>query len=201
MVAVGDYTEPFSSALSSQWMAAEGTWAVAGGVLALSADGLAKRLILRRHREANFSLQVDIKLSSVSSDDSAAVMFNVLNGSYYYIVKIGPSTSATYDDKLAIGYTTSNNFGGGPALAYTPFVATPGTWYTLKMQYTTPSGLIEAKVWERGTAEPGSWMVTATDNHWRTGAFGLRANRSCEYDNLYIDGFRTYYQPLAVEAA
>lgn len=72
----------------------------------------------------------------------------------------------------------------------------PDTWYTLKLDYA--AGRIRGKVWETGDSEP-DWMVDVTDTTWRHGAFGFRANRTAAFDDLYIDGFQTFYQPVAVD--
>ena len=44
-------------------------------------------------------------------------------------------------------------------------------------------------------------MLTAVDTTWTFGAFGLRANNTCQFDNFYADGFQTFYQPLFIDAA
>jgi hypothetical protein len=194
LVAIGDHTEPFD-ALSDRWRAVDGTWTVSGGTLHLSTDATDRRIILRQHREGDFTAKVDVKLSA-SGTDHAALMFNVLNNTYWYILRFGEAAAAGYNNKLSI--TRSNTLLSGPLAAYS-FTATPGTWYTLSMAYTAATGLIEAKIWERGTSEPGSWQVSLTDTSWRTGAFGFRAVQQAEFDNLYIKGFRTYYQPVAID--
>ena len=195
LVAVGDYTEPFAATLSDRWVAVDGTWTVTGGVLALSTDGTARRLILRRHRQGDFDAQVDVKLSS-GGLDGAALMFNVLNGNYYYMLRIGESTVTGYNNQLAVAKTTSNGFANNSQLDNAAFDPTAGTWYTLKMTYA--AGRIRGKVWERGTSEP-DWMVDVTDATWKHGTFGFRANRTTQYDNLYISGFETFYQPVAID--
>lgn len=197
LVAFGSYTEPFDAALSDRWAAVDGTWAVAGGVLTLSTDATNRKLILRRHREGDFSAQVDVKLGS-GGTDAAALLFNVLDDDYFYMIRIGESAVSGYNNQLAVAYTTIGGFVDDSQLDNAAFDPTSGTWYTLKMAYTASTGRIQGKVWERGTAEP-AYMVDVADTTWKHGAFGFRANRSAEYDNLFIDGFQTFYQPVAID--
>jgi len=195
LVAVGDYTEDFGAALDNRWVAYDGSWSVAGGVLTHTDSGAThRRMILRRHREGDFTAQVDVNMT----DAGIALMFNVLNASYYYVVRLGRPPSGTgYSDTLAVAKTTNGSF-NAPLASYA-FAPAASTWYTIKMRYTAAPGLIEAKVWERGGAEPGAWQVSVADTAWRHGAFGLRADGEPQFDNFYADGFRTYYQPVAVD--
>jgi hypothetical protein len=84
-------------------------------------------------------------------------------------------------------------------LASAAYVATEDVWHRIKMAYTSSSGTVQAKVWAVGDPEPGAWMVEHADTSWRHGAFGLRANYTPAFDDLYIDGFKTYYQPIAID--
>ena len=54
---------------------------------------------------------------------------------------------------------------------------------------------MRAKVWRPGTDAEPDWMISGTDTAWGHGAFGFRATV-----RRVADGFRTYYQPIAVEA-
>jgi hypothetical protein len=193
LVAVGDYAEPFDT-LSDRWRTHDGTWTVVDGTLQLAGDGTGRRIILRRHREGDFTASVRVKLGD-GGYDQGSLMFNVLNGSYYYLLFFGQSSNAAYNNKLAIAKSTNGTPATSP-LASTPLVAAPDTWYTLSMAYT--AGRIEAKAWADGDPEPEDWQVSATDANWRHGAFGLRATYTTAYDDLYIDGFKTYYQPIPI---
>ena len=188
-MAIGDYTEPWDS-ISDRWGTYDGSWAVASGALSVSSDATFRRLILRRHRQGDFAAQTDIQVNGTTA--GAALMFNVLDSSHYYMVRIGESTIAEYNNKLTISKTTTGSF-GNPLASYT-FTASSATWYTVKMDYVASTGRIRAKVWATGDSEP-DWQLTTTDTTWTWGGFGYRANRTCSYDNLYIDGFQTFYQP------
>jgi hypothetical protein len=197
LVAYGAYTETFDAALSDRWVALDGTWNVAGGALVVSSDVTAKRQILRRHREGDFTMEADVEVSA-GGTDAIALLFNVLDTNHYYMLRIGESTVSGYNDQLAVALTTNNAFANDSQLDNAAFNPTSGTLYTMKMAYTASTGRIRGKVWETGGSEP-DWMVDVTDTTWTHGGFGIRANRSCETHRLVIDGFQTFYQPVAVD--
>lgn len=184
LVAVGDYTEPFSSALSDRWQVVDGTWAVSGGILSHSGAGT-NRLMLMRQREGDFTAQVDMRMSG--SSDLVGLMTNVrVVGGYYYLVQLSAA-------KLSL----SRVQGGSTISVAADETVTHDvdTWYTVKVDYT--AGAWRIKSWAVGGEEP-DWMASAEDTTWSNGAFGLRAYGTPDFDNLYIDGFRTYYQPIPV---
>ena len=197
-VAYGDYTEPFDS-LSDRWGVQDGSWGVSSGVLSISDSGsdTAHRIILRRHRAGDFTAQTDLRVTG-SGLPRNEFMFNVLDTDYYFIIHIGQSGSAQFHNKLAIAKATGGTF--GTPLASTDFTPTLNTWYTVKMAYAADTGTIQAKVWATGDSEP-DWMLEVADTTWTWGSFGYRANRTCSMDNLYIDGFQTFYQPLFIDPA
>jgi hypothetical protein len=198
LVAIGDYTEPFSASLPHAWLVYDGSWSVGSGKLSLAGDATARHVFLRRHRQGDFAAQVDMTLVDVGGGNEAALLlFNVLNEDYWYGIRIGESASGTFDDKLAIlnttdGGTTPNLIGSAAAFAHVS-----GTTYTVKMDYTASTGRIRAKVWATGGSEP-DWMVDANDTDWTWGGFGFRANYTAEFDDLYVSGFQTFYQPVTV---
>lgn len=186
LVAVGDYTEGFGSALSNRWQVIDGTWTVSGGIISHSGSGT-NRLLLMRQREGAFAAQVDMRMDE--STDLVGLMFNVrMVATHYYLVQLSAA-------KLSISRVedgTTYPLGADETVTHDT-----DTWYTVKMDYST-AGVIRVKSWPVGGEEPAEWMATATDTTWRNGAFGLRAYGSPDFDNLYIDGFRTYYQPIPV---
>lgn len=197
LVAVGDYTEAFGAALGHHWQSQSGTWSVGSGVLSLASDGNAHNIILRRHREGDFTATVDVMLADNRSNEGALFLFNVLTSGYYYGLRLGVSSTSGENDKLALRKVTN---GTSSVLGNTTYIATEDVWHRVKLAYTSATGTVQAKVWPVGDAEP-DWMLTHSDTAWRNGAFALRANYTAQFDNLYIDGFRTYYQPIALDAA
>ncbi|HTQ79864.1 MAG TPA: PQQ-binding-like beta-propeller repeat protein [Thermoanaerobaculia bacterium] len=67
----------------------------------------------------------------------------------------------------------------------------PNRWYTMKLTVDTrgQEGLIRAKVWPRGEAEPEAWTVTAHDprpvRHGSPGLYGYSASE-IQYDNFKV---------------
>ncbi len=195
LVAWGDYTEAFGAALDQHWRAADGTWTVTGGTLRLASDGNAHNMILRRHREGDFTANVDILLDDNRANEGALLMFNVLTASYYYGLRIGVSSTGGENNMLALRKVTN---GSSAILDNSAYTATEDVWHRVKMAYTAATGTVQAKVWPRDDPEPGAWMVEYSDTAWTNGGFGFRANYTTQLDNLYINGFKTYYQPVAI---
>lgn len=198
LVAIGDYTEAFGSALGHEWSAYTGSWSVSSGALVLSSDATGRVMVLRRHREGDFEAQVDIRLNAAGATESGALLFNLLNQNYYYGLRIGTSASTPgLHNKLGI-FKTTDGASTVTVVGNANYTATAGSYHTVKMRYTASTGRIEAKVWLVGDSEP-DWMIDVTDTDWTWGGFGFRANLAARFDNLYIKGFRTYYQPIAVD--
>jgi hypothetical protein len=197
LVAIGDYVEPFDSALSDRWRVIDGTWTVSGGSLNVTSDGTARRVILRRHVAGDFTMEADVEVSD-GGLDAIGLLFHVLDSSRYYMLRIGASTVTGYNNELAVAKTTNNALANNSQLDNATFDPAPETVYTMKMAYTHATGRIRAKVWETGESEP-DWMLDVNDTTWKHGAFGIRANRSCKVHRLTIDGFQTFYQPVSVD--
>jgi hypothetical protein len=53
-----------------------------------------------------------------------------------------------------------------------PFAAQANTSYT--MRFNVVGSTLSVKVWQTGSAEPGAWMLTATDSTFLSGRSGLR---------------------------
>jgi streptogramin lyase len=62
--------------------------------------------------------------------------------------------------------------GSATILATVPFSPLAGTSYTLRFRVS--GSTLSAKVWQTGSTEPTSWMVTATDSSLQSGFCGLR---------------------------
>ena len=127
--------------------------------------------------------------------------FNVLDNERYCVLRLGAADAGipNWQNKLAVGLTQNNSFAGVDPIASTPVTVLASTWYTIKMNYIASTGTIQAKIWLRDSeSEPGSWQIEVTDTTWKHGAFGFRAAPNAKYDNLYINGFKTYYQPIPV---
>jgi hypothetical protein len=72
-------------------------------------------------------------------------------------------TNLVVQKKVSGAYTT---------LGSAPFAATGGTAYSLRFRVVGTS--LSARVWPAGSAEPTTWLVTATDSALQSGFSGLR---------------------------
>ena len=93
---------------------------------------------------------------------------------------------------------------GGTAtlLEHYAFDALDNTWSTVKLLYSMSDGRTRAKVYETGSAEPEIWHLDMVDIDLQVGgALGLRSGYAADFDNLYINGFKTYYQPIKVQVS
>ena len=72
-----------------------------------------------------------------------------------------------------------------------PFVSKPGTWYHLKTRVDVNddgSGVVRAKAWPRGEAEPKAWTIEAEDPHVHThGAAGVYGFTPQSRFTVYLD--------------
>jgi outer membrane protein assembly factor BamB len=75
-----------------------------------------------------------------------------------------------------------------------PFQVTPKTWYHLKTQVDTfqdGSGIIRAKAWKKGEAEPAEWTIEAPhDNVHKNGSPGIFAFSPQSQKRVYIDNLK-----------
>lgn len=73
-----------------------------------------------------------------------------------------------------------------------PFQWKPDVWYTMKFKAANENGkaVLRGKVWEKGTTEPGDWMITAEDEIPNTtgspGLFGNATNAEVFIDNVTV---------------
>lgn len=112
------------------------------------------------------------------------VMFaNGANLATYTLAWIGGSTHFRIARLNTSGGLTANL---GSA---TPFTPTPGTWYGARFQ-RDGSNVMRGRVWDWGSAEPGTWdITTAADTNITTGTLGIgqEVNTSeCEFDLIGI---------------
>jgi hypothetical protein len=87
------------------------------------------------------------------------------------------------------------------------FAWKPDVWYTMKLQAqvvetkespTGRRGILSAKIWPRGEAEPKEWTLQATDDSPNlSGSPGLYGN--AKDAELYLDNIRVYANGAAAE--
>lgn len=196
LVAWGDFTEPFDST-SDRWANYNGTFTVEGGVLK-SVNGTDRRTyVLRRHREGDFTAQVDMNLKS-HAGAGVGFHFHYMGNNHNHLIGLNASYVASWQNRLALSGEAS--YTAAPLASY-PIALATETWYRMKMRYTAVSGLIEAKAWDRDDSEPVDWQISYVGLANLAGMFGLRGNWDTQFDNLYINGFKTYYQPVSIDPA
>jgi len=77
----------------------------------------------------------------------------------------------------------------GTSLAEAAFTMSAGTWYTIRVQAV--GSTLRAKVYQRGTSEPSSWTITATDSNYAAGNVGVEnvsAAQTNWFDNVKVLG-------------
>lgn len=195
LVAIGEYTDAFGSALSDRYYQLDGSWSVGSGILSLASTSPARRLLVRKQVEWDFAASVDIRLNGTGAGDSAGLMVMTrLDSDYHYLIRIGGNADAAWDDHLTISRADN---GLQTLRASAVLAATSSDWYTVKVDYRASDGRLRAKAWDRTDPEP-DWMCSVNDLTWRNGGFGLRGAGAPDFDNLWISGLRTYYQPIPV---
>ena len=197
--AVGDYAEDFSAGLDwgHRWgqsdIAAQ-EWRVDHGLLRQVADTPdTKRAWLKRHLYGDFEVRVDCRIDhrpSRGQHPSAGLGFQTRDGCGYVLapdVERGEVVLSRQDASVSVRLQASSDL-----------VPKPGEWYSLRLERTQATGRIRARVWRRGSAEPGDWQIDVGDDTHSEGSICLRAAYAASFDNLYVRGFITYYQPIPV---
>lgn len=193
---VGSYTEGFGADLDwvNRWAVDAGTWAIGSGILtqSLVLDGGPRWLALKRHILGDIEITCDGKYGDIDNQGGQfGIVFNsVGNGTGYYLrIKGSDATNTITIYKLPATLLGSK----AASITY-------DTWYSCRIQYTAATGSIKARAWTRGEAEPATWDVEVTDTTLTSGVFALRTLGAASFDNLYINGFKSYYQPIGVTA-
>lgn len=195
MEAIGSYTEAFGAPIDlvNRWGVSGGTWAVAGGVLSQSAAE-SGWLWLKRHIQGDIEMTCDLRVSAVSGSNRAAgVIFNALNTNNLYLLQI-------QTEGAEAGLCWRKIVGGTNTLIQRAVTApADSTWYSIRLRYTALTGRLQARMWAQGGTEPDTWEIDTTDLSLQVGgALGFRSVYACDFDNYYVEGFKTYYQPIKV---
>jgi hypothetical protein len=132
-----------------------------------------------------------MRLDSAGADRQAGLFFNFLDTDNTYYLQLLQSAQEIRWYKWVGGASTM--------IASAAATLTQNVWYSVRLQFTAETGGLKARIWATGGAEPGTWDIDATDTALAVGgALGFRARYGASFDNLYIDGFKTYYQPIPV---
>lgn len=194
---IGKLVEAFDAAIdqTNRWGVRGGTWGVSGGLLAQTNDtDNEQQIILKRHLTSDWTVTCDVMLPSNGQQEQVGLLFNAVNhdACYYWSLR---GASASYPNTLS--FWCRNGSVWPPALVTVPFTPSPNTWYRLKVTYDALTKTFRCACWLVGQSEP-SPQVTIQHTQWTNGAIGLRTRRKGWFDNLTIDGFTSYFQPIAV---
>jgi hypothetical protein len=198
MEAVGSMTEGFDASLDTAnlWGVDSGSWSVSGGILRQTSDTTGPHVIfLKRHRHGDFEAIYKVRVNaSAGTARPAGLLFNLLNlTNAYYLTVEPPQVSG---DFVLWKYANSSS---ATEIARAAAVAlSDDTWYSVRLQYTFATGGIKARVWDTSGAEPETWDIDTTDTTHKWGGFGFRCRYLADFDDLYIDGFKSYYQPISL---
>lgn len=185
--AIGDYTEPFDEAIdqTNRWsnVHVTGSWITGGGVLTepLNEESM---IWCNRHVYGDFEASVMIK-GTAAAPDRAGLTFHGTDTDKYFVIRLTAGNALQIVNQA------------GSTLAAAGFTSGSGIWYHLKVDYTKATGVYRGKAWADGDSEP-DWMITYNGGATQNGMFGLRTWKAMQFDNLYIDGFTSYYQPIPV---
>lgn len=195
--AVGDYTEGFDAALdSNRWEADGGTWSVSSGILQQSNAVTGPYIMaLNHHILGDIEIKCDLMVTTnADTVRQCGVLFNMQNANNTYYLQLQTGTAGS-----AQGFNWWKWVGGtSTKIASKVFVPSDDTWYSIHALYTASTGRLRARIWLTGQTEPETWDIDATDTSLKNGMLGLRSRFISSFDNLYIDGFKTYYQPIPV---
>jgi hypothetical protein len=184
--AVGDYTEAFGADVDwGVWQVSGGSWAVAGGTLT-QATALTGPYycILRRQLQGDQEILCDVLTPPSGTAEQAGILFNFTSTSLFYYLQLQPGEDAR------VWLNTSSILDTG-----TTAIAN-ATWYRVRIKYTYATGQIQARVWLVGDGEPINYEIDVVDTTYRQGQVAFRCRYAASFDNLWINGFKTYYQPI-----
>ena len=191
----GAVSYDFDTLPALRWGVHTGTWGVSSGVLEQSSDSDQEYQIFHRaHLTSDWTLTADVKLPSNGQQEQAGLLFNLIDHNHHYYLslrKASPSAANTLQ--------FWEKDGGWTALVTVPFTPQTNVWYRMKVQYDAASATFTCTCWLRDDPEPSPQIVT-THGRYRHGAVGLRSRRKASFDNVTIEGFTSYYQPIAIRA-
>src|SRR6266568_4557706 len=121
--------------------------------------------ITNRQLGTNTTANQDLKcrISFTNTADNVGVALRIIGGgASMYRIRINSNS-------LGIGKYSGGAFSG---IASTAFTANAGTFYWLRA--TVQGSTLQAKIWQDGSGEPGTWTLTATDTSISgPGGFGI----------------------------
>ncbi len=127
--------------------------------------------------------QTDAYIPSSGNNGSVAFDFKWVNNSNKYIARIKTSNQLCFEKVIG---------GSWSQVVCASKTISTNTWYTIKVQVDTANGIntIKMKVWQQGSAEPGSWDINTTDSSLTAaGQVAYEWDKGTgRFDNLYVWG-------------
>jgi titin len=148
------YSDSFGgTSVNPAWKFVGGSWAQSNGMLAQTSTGAGdpkKALLTDQTYPASVVVAAKVRVDSWAGGDSARAGVSLYNDpstgkGYNLVFHSGTGTVQFLDDGVAWGNSYS-------------FAWAVGAWYWFKLEAL--NGTLYGKVWQDGTAEPGSWMFT-----------------------------------------
>ena len=217
-----DAADTFDRTETSTWGTADTgqTWATQGGdathyttdgsvaSISVNAVNTGRYSVLQNQRHTDADVRADIRCPTMPTGDSINA-YLLARGNW-----TGSTVSAWYAASMSFAenghlYLALEKYSGGVFAFVASSVDTgitfdTNTWYTLRFQAV--GSVLRAKVWERGTTEPTSWILEATDTDITVGnalscrAFVRPASTVTLPVQVLFDNFRaTVTQTLTVE--
>lgn len=196
---IGRYDEAFDAAIDTahRWGVKGGTWAVVNGVLEQQQDtDVEQQILCKRHLTGDWAAAVDVVLPNNGSQEQVGLLVNMLghDDGYYFCLR---KNSSSNPNSLTLWIKSA---GAWTVLKAVPFASLPGVAYRLKVVYDAESATYACTCWAVGDTEPDP-QIMLQHTQIRQGAIGFRTRRKGWFDNLSIDGFTSYYQPIAIRGA
>ncbi|AGK61519.1 hypothetical protein Asulf_01541 [Archaeoglobus sulfaticallidus PM70-1] len=175
------YTDDFSIDTSSRYLQLVGTgwtWDTANGELDAYSDTESTELLrLKSLKFAGGTYQVDVRINSTNAvARDAGIVFGLQDVANHYLVRLNIDSggSATCNILKKVDGTWTS-------LASAPVTATTGTWYNIRVEWDTSTGIIEVYF-------DGAEIVTvsAQDTTFTSGYVGLRATATAGVGNLDV---------------
>lgn len=216
MTYFSDFELETTGQLPVGWADSNAFWVVRAGVGPDGSKGFGaasavddRRTTYTTNADLDCATQYDCQLN-VNSSGVGAFAFPMLRsdsaGGNAYIMGIVCAGSGApnyrFWRRVGGGYNLITQFLSGPTFAI-------GTWVTVKFEVegtTTPA--LRFKIWQQGTAEPGSWTHTTTDGTSQftsagraglvSGSMGASVSGSLVVDNLHIGPAGSTFVTLAV---
>ncbi len=185
----GIFTDNFNDGDSDGWTEVGVTnWNVAAGQYKTASNGNGIS-INGCDPWQNYELQLDTQRNgSLGTGEYTGMILRYQNANQYYMARVfcelctGPPAGHIYKLQLV-------KFDSGETLLVesgAPITFDNNTLYTLKASVDADN--LNMKIWQSGTAEPGTWDITTTDTAYTQGQVGLATTKNVStFDDVEVN--------------